>query len=85
MMDFLKEWEEKLHIKITCSQVCGFGRQVLTRCHTCIDATCTLLCALCLTLDALQETEPMGTAGPLRLASDILDDGSGDPFFVLNR
>lgn len=21
MMDFLKEWEEKLHIKITCSQV----------------------------------------------------------------
>jgi len=27
----------------------------------------------------------MGTAGPLRLASDILDDGSGDPFFVLNR
>ena len=27
----------------------------------------------------------MGTAGPLRLAGDILDDGSGDPFFVLNR
>lgn len=27
----------------------------------------------------------MGTAGPLRLASDILDDGSGEPFFVLNR
>lgn len=27
----------------------------------------------------------MGTAGPLRLASDILDDGSKDPFFVLNR
>lgn len=50
MMDFLKEWEQKLQIKITCSQ----------------------------------ETEPMGTAGPLRLASDILDDGSGDPFFVLN-
>ena len=21
MMDFLKEWEEKLHVKITCSQV----------------------------------------------------------------
>ena len=32
-----------------------------------------------------QEKEPMGTAGPLRLASDILDDGSKDPFFVLNR
>ncbi|KAA6420510.1 MAG: GDP-mannose pyrophosphorylase [Trebouxia sp. A1-2] len=31
-----------------------------------------------------KETEPMGTAGPLRLASDILDDGSGNPFFVLN-
>ena len=33
----------------------------------------------------MQEKEPMGTAGPLRLASDILDDGSKDPFFVLNR
>jgi len=31
-----------------------------------------------------QETEPMGTAGPLALARKILDDGSGDPFFVLN-
>jgi mannose-1-phosphate guanylyltransferase len=31
-----------------------------------------------------QETEPMGTAGPLALARDKLDDGSGDPFFVLN-
>ncbi len=27
----------------------------------------------------------MGTAGPLALASEILNDGSGDPFFVLNR
>lgn len=27
----------------------------------------------------------MGTAGPLGLARDILDDGTGDPFFVLNR
>lgn len=26
----------------------------------------------------------MGTAGPLALARDILKDGSGDPFFVLN-
>lgn len=26
----------------------------------------------------------MGTAGPLAIARDILDDGSGDPFFVLN-
>jgi mannose-1-phosphate guanylyltransferase len=31
-----------------------------------------------------QETEPMGTAGPLALARDKLDDGSGEPFFVLN-
>lgn len=50
MMDFLKEWEMKLGIKITCSQ----------------------------------EPEPMGTAGPLALAREILDDGSGTPFFVLN-
>ena len=49
-MDFLKEWEEKLNIKITCSQ----------------------------------EPEPMGTAGPLALARNILDDGAGTPFFVLN-
>lgn len=27
----------------------------------------------------------MGTAGPLALANEILNDGSGDPFFVLNR
>ena len=27
----------------------------------------------------------MGTAGPLGLAREILDDGSGEPFFVLNR
>eukprot|EP00884_Botryococcus_braunii_P006958 jgi/Botrbrau1/16263/Bobra.0066s0047.1 len=50
MMDFLQEWEQKLMIKITCSQ----------------------------------EKEPMGTAGPLALAKDILNDGTGDPFFVLN-
>lgn len=31
-----------------------------------------------------QEDQPMGTAGPLGLARDILNDGSGDPFFVLN-
>jgi len=29
-----------------------------------------------------QETEPLGTAGPLALARGVLDDG--DPFFVLN-
>ena len=34
---------------------------------------------------ASQEPEPMGTAGPLALAREILDDGSGEPFFVLNR
>jgi hypothetical protein len=32
----------------------------------------------------MQEKEPMGTAGPLALARDLLDDGSGKPFFVLN-
>jgi len=31
-----------------------------------------------------QEEEPMGTAGPLALAKEVLDDGSGEPFFVLN-
>lgn len=31
-----------------------------------------------------QETEPLGTAGPLALARDKLVDGSGQPFFVLN-
>ena len=51
MMEFLKGWEEKLGIKITCSQ----------------------------------EEEPMGTAGPLALAKEILNkDGKGAPFFVLN-
>eukprot|EP01018_Ginkgo_biloba_P020346 Gb_41514 [translate_table: standard] len=50
MLGFLKEFETKIGIKITCSQ----------------------------------ETEPMGTAGPLALARDNLIDGSGEPFFVLN-
>ncbi len=27
----------------------------------------------------------MGTAGPLALARQLLDDGQGKPFFVLNR
>lgn len=27
----------------------------------------------------------MGTAGPIGLARALLDDGSGEPFFVLNR
>ncbi|KAK9986410.1 hypothetical protein SO802_031361 [Lithocarpus litseifolius] len=50
MLNFLKEFEKKLEIKISCSQ----------------------------------ETEPLGTAGPLALARDKLIDGSGKPFFVLN-
>ncbi|KAK4765270.1 hypothetical protein SAY86_026360 [Trapa natans] len=50
MLSFLKEYEAKLGIKITCSQ----------------------------------ETEPLGTAGPLALARDKLIDESGEPFFVLN-
>ncbi|XP_071710432.1 mannose-1-phosphate guanylyltransferase 1-like [Rutidosis leptorrhynchoides] len=50
MLNFLKDFESKLGIKITCSQ----------------------------------ETEPLGTAGPLALARDKLADESGEPFFVLN-
>ncbi|KAI3508538.1 hypothetical protein L1887_23546 [Cichorium endivia] len=50
MLNFLKDFETKLGIKITCSQ----------------------------------ETEPLGTAGPLALARDKLADESGEPFFVLN-
>lgn len=50
MLNFLKEFESNLGMKITCSQ----------------------------------ETEPLGTAGPLALARDKLIDESGDPFFVLN-
>ncbi|KAJ3668939.1 hypothetical protein LUZ60_010889 [Juncus effusus] len=50
MMNFLKDFEDKIGIKITCSQ----------------------------------ETEPLGTAGPLALARDKLVDSSNDPFFVLN-
>lgn len=50
MLGFINEWQEKLGVKIICSQ----------------------------------ETEPMGTAGPLALARQILDDGTGTPFFVLN-
>lgn len=50
MLNFLKDFESKLGIKITCSQ----------------------------------ETEPLGTAGPLALARDKLADKSGEPFFVLN-
>ncbi|KAL0452820.1 UNVERIFIED_CONTAM: Mannose-1-phosphate guanylyltransferase 1 [Sesamum latifolium] len=50
MLNFLKDFEAKLEIMITCSQ----------------------------------ETEPLGTAGPLALARDKLIDDSGEPFFVLN-
>lgn len=50
MLNFLKDFESKLGIKISCSQ----------------------------------ETEPLGTAGPLALARDKLMDDSGEPFFVLN-
>lgn len=50
MLNFLKEFETKIGITITCSQ----------------------------------ETEPLGTAGPLALARDKLLDGSGESFFVLN-
>lgn len=50
MYNFINEWQEKLGVKIVCSQ----------------------------------EKEPMGTAGPLALARQLLDDGHGKPFFVLN-
>lgn len=32
-----------------------------------------------------QETEPLGTAGPLALAKDLLYNENNEPFFVLNR
>ncbi|KAK3240987.1 Mannose-1-phosphate guanylyltransferase 1 [Cymbomonas tetramitiformis] len=37
-----------------------------------------------MTISCSQETEPMGTAGPLALARDKLVDDAGSPFFVLN-
>lgn len=43
------------------------------------------ICVSILYDSVVQEKEPMGTAGPLALANEILNDGSGDPFFVLNR
>ena len=88
MMDFLREWEEKLAIKITCSQV-----HLRITFFTSLIIKNTLLKGRTVTEGAiqpwikkrlLQEKEPMGTAGPLALAREILDDGSGDPFFVLN-
>ncbi|CAH2060478.1 unnamed protein product [Thlaspi arvense] len=50
MLNFMKEYEKKLEIKIK----------------------------------FFQETEPLGTAGPLALARDKLVDESGEPFLVLN-
>ena len=35
MMDFLKEWETKLAIKITCSQVCAFKHWTLPQLPSC--------------------------------------------------
>jgi len=51
MLNFVKEYEKKLEIKITFSQ----------------------------------ETEPLGTAGPLALARDKLVDESGQPFFCTKQ
>lgn len=118
-MDFLKEWEEKLNIKITCSQVGGrpagacrlfnaaaaavvrFTAAVapLPRRLPCMrqqpgDAAVASACmprsaaappARLLRSARAQEPEPMGTAGPLALARDILWNDSNTPFFVLNR
>ena len=36
MMDFLKEWETKLAIKITCSQVCASENWPLPQTPSCI-------------------------------------------------
>ena len=114
-MDFLKEWETKLAIKITCSQVNlppGSALEAFTQQQSALLAppiTVHLDTAISPTYDAertpawdvlkcmhalpdrltvvrvSQEKEPMGTAGPLALAHEILNDGSGAPFFVLNR
>lgn len=50
MLNFLKNIEENVGLKISCSQ----------------------------------ETEPLGTAGPLALARERLVGGAREPFFVLN-
>lgn len=50
MLNFLKNIEESVGLKISCSQ----------------------------------ETEPLGTAGPLVLARERLVGGAKEPFFVLN-
>ena len=90
-MDFLKEWEEKLAIKITCSQAsgpasCSHGGAPWGACTNWLTQTeCCYRLTLWVYQPVLQEKEPMGTAGPLALANEILNDGSGDPFFVLNR
>lgn len=43
-----------------------------------------VLSQLGVTVSFSVEDEPLGTAGPLKLAEKELDDGSGEPFFVLN-
>lgn len=112
-MDFLREWEAKLGIKISCSQVPShpfvqpLWRALYGPCSSeqlvaiMAASTWSMCVALCIEISnchgccmyvvtdlarwITQEKEPMGTAGPLALARDILDDGSGNPFFVLNR
>ena len=38
----------------------------------------------CLQISFSHETEPLGTAGPLALARDLLTADGAEPFFVLN-
>lgn len=95
-MGFIKEWQDKLGVKIVCSQVRDahqIGQPTLFP-HPLPPSTDPNPCACgphratplpVLLLCCAQEKEPMGTAGPLALARDLLDDGSGKPFFVLNR
>ena len=100
MLGFINEWQEKLGVKIVCSQVCIRAlaaaqltlkslRNVLAEALILVAFSdkqqTTKSTAVSHMPSCPQETEPMGTAGPLALARHLLDDGSGTPFFVLNR
>jgi hypothetical protein len=107
-MGFIKEWQDKLGVKIVCSQVRAADNRLAspaslpcvpalppmgptvcagppTPVHVLLPHASSVPMLCCAVLCCGQEKEPMGTAGPLALARDLLDDGSGKPFFVLNR
>ena len=71
---------------------CPLPSHSVVRIHKCMRAVVQVMRAFCEEWEALlgvtitlsKEDEPLGTAGPLALARDKLDDGTGEPFFVLN-